>query len=242
MSLKVLEVRALTVRFDGRVALDRVSLEITTPEVFCIVGPNGAGKTTLLRTILGLVKPTRGHVRVLGHDPFKEPEKVRRMIGYVPQRASLNLEMPILVKDVVLMGRVPKRGIGVFSRKDYEVAKEALELVGLIDLWNEPFKHLSGGQQQRVLLARALSTEPEILMLDEPFAGVDSLSKALIMNTLRDMVKQGVTVMLVSHEINDVLEIADEVMLLNRRVLAMGRPKEVLKFYLSIAKVTFKGD
>lgn len=240
--MKILEVNSLTVKFDGRVALDKVSLEITIPKVFCIIGPNGAGKTTLLKVMLGLIKPTWGHIRILGHDPFKESKKVRRMIGYVPQRALLNLEIPMLVKDVVLMGRIARRGIGTFSRRDYEVAKRALELVGLIDLWNEPFKHLSGGQQQRVLLARALSIEPKILMLDEPFVGIDLISKRLIIDALRNMIRLGVTIILVSHDINDVLEIANEVMLLNKRILAIGRPREILKFYLSRIKATLNGE
>jgi len=235
IELKVIEVDSVTVKFNGRTALERVTFDIVTPKVFCIVGPNGAGKTTLLRTILGLIKPVEGHTRVLGHDPLKEPKEVRKLVGYVPQRASLNLEVPILVKDIVLMGRTVKRGIGAFSKRDYDAAKEALKIVGLLELWSEPFRHLSGGQQQRVLLARALSVEPTILMLDEPFAGVDSISRTLIMDTLRKMSKQGVTVILVSHDINDVLEIADEVMLLNKRVLAIGEPEKVLKYYLSRA-------
>lgn len=238
--MKIVEVSSLTVKFDGRIALENVSFSVPVPKTFCIVGPNGAGKTTLLKTILGLIKPVSGYVRVLGYNPFKEPRRVRRLIGYVPQRASLNLDAPVLVKDIVLMGRTVERSWRIFSSDDYKVAKEALETVGLIDLWNEPFKHLSGGQQQRVLLARALCAKPSILMLDEPFAGVDAVSRALIMDTLKNMIKQNVTVILVSHDINDVLEVADEVMLLNKRVLAIGKPNEVLDFYLSRVRSILK--
>ncbi|RLE75946.1 MAG: metal ABC transporter ATP-binding protein [Thermoprotei archaeon] len=230
--MDVIRASSLTVRLNGRVVLEDVTFRVRAPEIFCIVGPNGAGKTTLLRATLGLVKPERGWVRVLGVDPTERPRDVRRLVGYVPQRTSLNLDAPVLVRDVVLMGRAAKGRIGPFSDEDYEAAMRALEAVGLADLWDEPFRHLSGGQQQRVLLARALCAEPRLLLLDEPLTGVDLASRSAIVRVLREMPKRSVAVVMVTHDISEVVGLADEVMLLNRRVLAVGRPREVVEHYL----------
>jgi len=225
----VLKVSNLTVAYPERIALQNVSFEMKNPALLTVIGPNGAGKTTLLKTMLGLIKPISGTVEILEMNPFKEGAKVRRIIGYVPQRERIDPTMPVLVKDVVLMGRTPKLPLGAWFRTmDLEAAKEALSLVGMENYWDEPYIHLSGGQQQRVLIARALASNPKLLLLDEPFAGVDLTSRSLILDVIRHKVKEGVGAIVVSHN-PEPASIADLVLLLNVEVMAFGSKDDVLK-------------
>ncbi len=225
----VLKVRNLTVAYPERIALHNVSFEMKEPALMAVLGPNGAGKTTLLKTLLGLLKPISGTVEILGVNPFSEGAKVRRMIGYVPQRERIDPTMPVLVKDVVLMGRIPKLPLGTWFRtRDMEKAKEALSLVGMEDYWDEPYIHLSGGQQQRVLIARALASDPKLLVLDEPFAGIDLTSRSIILDVIRNKVKEGMGAIVVSHN-PEPASIADLVLLLNVEVMAFGRREDVVK-------------
>ncbi|RLE86759.1 MAG: metal ABC transporter ATP-binding protein [Thermoprotei archaeon] len=226
----LMEFRGVEVRYQAEPALIDVSFRIEEPAFTVIVGPNGAGKTTLLKTALGLVKPTRGRVVVLGVDVVRHPWRVRRMVGYVPQRERIDQTMPALVRDVVLMGRALRRPlIGRLSDEDREAALRALERVGLSDLWDAPFAHLSGGQQQRVLIARALAAEPRLLLLDEPLSGVDAASQEVIVSLLADLARSGVGVVMVTHDLNPVLDCADYVLLLNKRLIAFGRPAELVE-------------
>jgi len=131
------------------------------------------------------------------------------------------------------MGRIAKRGWGKrLTREDYEAARAALEVVEMEEFWSEPFSHLSGGQQQRVLIARALAVQPELLLLDEPLSGVDAATQDVILKVLREEVHKGVTVIMVTHDLNPLFEVSDYVMLLNRMVVAFGRAEEVLNEYL----------
>ena len=153
--------------------------------------------------------------------------EVRKRVGYVPQRDRIDPSMPVLVKDVVLMGRVARVGVGRrLRREDFERAREALEAVGLLELWDEPFSHLSGGQQQRVLVARALAAEPDLLMLDEPLSGVDAISRDAILDALVETCKSGIGVVLVAHDLDAVADVADYVLLLDKRVMWFGRAAE----------------
>ena len=188
----------------------------------CIMGPNGAGKTTLLKVLLGLIKPLHGLVRVFGFNPFKNPLEVRRITGYVPQRELIDPTLPLLVKDVVLMGRIV-RGFGRYTEEDYKEAEKALKMVGMLDFWDEPFSHLSGGQQQRVLIARALARKPKLLLLDEPLAGVDPETSLHVAKLLRDL-KDKVTVVVVTHDQSLVKHIADVVLVLNKKPVFLGSP------------------
>ena len=227
--MAILKVQNLTVAYPEKIVLENVSFKMEDPSLMVILGPNGAGKTTLLKTILGLLKPIAGKVEILGMNPFREGARVRRMIGYVPQRERIDPTMPVLVRDVVLMGRVPKMPLGAwFREKDVEIAKEALSLVGMEDYWGEPYIHLSGGQQQRVLIARALATDPKLLVLDEPFAGIDLTSRSIILDVIRGKVKEGVGAIVVSHN-PEPASLADLVLLLNIKVMAFGRREEVLR-------------
>ncbi|RLE69919.1 MAG: metal ABC transporter ATP-binding protein [Thermoprotei archaeon] len=218
------------VAYAHELALIDVTFTIEEPAFTVIVGPNGAGKTTLLRAALGLVKPVRGRIIVLGIDVEKDPWRVRRLVGYVPQRERLDQTMPALVRDVVLMGVSLRKPLTRrLTRRDYEKAEQALKRVGLEELWDEPFTHLSGGQQQRVLIARALAAEPKLLLLDEPLSGVDPQSQEAIVKLLSEMVKGGVGVVMVTHDLNPLIGYVDYLMLLNKRVIAFGRPSKLLE-------------
>ncbi len=220
----------VTVRFDGVVALEDVTFRLDSPAFLVILGPNGAGKSTLLRAALGLVRVAQGRVEVLGMDVAERAWEVRRAVGYVPQRESVDPSIPVRVRDIVMMGRARVRGpLRAFTRKDRERAMEALRLVGLDRLWDAPYSHLSGGQRQRVLIARALASEPRLLLLDEPLAGVDASSQRIIVEVLRRAVDRGVGVVMVTHDVNPVMDVTDYVMLLNRRVIAFGRPTEKVR-------------
>ncbi len=229
----VIYVEALSVAYDDKLALEDVGLELKEPAFLSVIGPNGSGKTTLLKALLGMVKPLSGVIEVLGYRvPGKEYE-VRRRTGYVPQRERIDPTKPVLVKDVVLMGRVAKRGWGRgLTREDYEAAKAALEVVGMEEFWDEPFSHLSGGQQQRVLIARALAVRPQLLLLDEPLSGVDAAAQDVILKVLKEEARRGVAVVMVAHDLNPLLDISDYVMLLNRSVVAFGRAEDVLNEHL----------
>lgn len=228
MSAPVVELVNVTVAFDGQVVLEDVNLRVEPGRFVAIIGPNGAGKTTLLRVILGLVKPVKGKVRVFG----KPPERLgddRSRIGYVPQILSVDLKFPITAGEVVLMGLYGRLGLlRRPSREDVEQARHAMARVGVADLWDVPFGVLSGGQRQRVLLARALVNNPELLILDEPTTGVDVAATDALYTLLHTFHDQGMTILVVSHDVGVVASYVDTVACINRRLVAHGRPKEVL--------------
>jgi zinc transport system ATP-binding protein len=178
------------------------------------VGPNGGGKTTLLRLILGLHRPTAGSVRVFG----RPPQESRARIGYVPQHSHTDPSFPATVLDVVLMGRLGRtRVFGPYSRADREVAMRSLEDVALEELAERPFSNLSGGQTQRVLIARALASEPELLLLDEPTANLDIAMENELYSIIQTL-KERLTVLLASHDLAFVSGYTDTVACVNRRV------------------------
>jgi len=176
--MKSVETSGLTVRLNGFEALSNVTLSLNHPTFTAIIGPNGAGKTTLLKTILGLIRPQSGNIRVMGLDPIKEPKKVRSMVGYVPQRDRTSIFVPMKTKDVVMMSRLAsKRPPRWATEYDEIVVRKVLRIVGVEDLADRRFDELSGGQQQKVLIARAIVSEPRLLLLDEPFNGIDVRSR-----------------------------------------------------------------
>ncbi len=205
-------------------ALEDISFEIEKGERVAIVGPNGAGKTTLLRLIVGSVKPGNGHVNVYGHGPDDHI-----CIAYVPQRSQIDWSFPASVDDVVMMGRVGK--IGLFRwprRQDREIVKSCLEMVRATHLAKRQIGELSGGQQQRVFIARALAQEAELLLMDEPLTGLDLPSQESIFEILNAVGETGVTVLVATHDLNLAAERFDRVMLINRRLIALGEPHAVL--------------
>ena len=192
----VVDMQGVSFAFHATPVLEDISLVIPQGDFVCIVGPNGGGKTTLLRLLLGLLRPQRGRIRVLGGAPVA----VRHRIGYMPQHALLDPQFPMRVIDIVLMGRLKGWRAGPFRRVDREVAMRALDEVRLADSAHKAFAALSGGQRQRVLIARALACAPEILLLDEPTANLDPLVQDE-MNDLLHALNQRLTVILVSHDV-----------------------------------------
>jgi len=185
----------------SRPAIRDVNLEIPRGGVTLITGPNGAGKTTLLETILGLLRPRSGRVYVFGHDMRRDPWRVRRLCGYLPQDFMKSSLEPFLVRDVVAMGLSPLRPMGALTGRDWELVSRALRTLGIEGLAGRPYGRLSGGQQQKVMLARALVREPKLLLLDEPFSALDRESRKFLAYTLiPGLVKSGVTVVMVSHD------------------------------------------
>lgn len=208
-------------------ALSGITFGAEDGEFVAVMGPNGSGKSTLMKLILGLLKPTRGKISVFGVDPGTERERAQQYIGYMPQRENIAKKIPIEVKDVVLMGlTAKKKRLSFLSRRDMADAREALESVGLTHLWNKKFSELSGGQQQRVMFARALAVRPRLLILDEPFNGVDIPSRNKILEALNG--RENLTTLMVVHNINPIVHHIDKVLLLNKKAIAFGTPPEVL--------------
>jgi manganese/iron transport system ATP-binding protein len=194
-------------------------------QAVALIGPNGAGKSTLLRSVLGLVDVVGGRVEVLG----RAPAKARREVAYVPQVDTLDAQFPISVGQVVLMGRY--RDVGWLRRPgaaDRAIAAEALAQVGLADRSRDRFGTLSGGQRQRVLLARAIAQQPRLLLLDEPFNGVDAVSQQALLQALTALQEQGAAVVVSTHDLALAHLACDEVCLLNRHQVAFGPTEATL--------------
>jgi manganese/zinc/iron transport system ATP- binding protein len=217
-------VRDVSVAYGDRLVLDRVSLDFSRGALTAIVGPNGAGKTTLIQTLLGLVRPVEGEVRILGQ-PIRQG---RRQVAYVPQRGSVDWDFPVSVLDVVLMGTFG--ALGWFRRpgaRERARARDALDQVGMADLAHRQIGQLSGGQQQRVFLARALVQQAPVYLMDEPFQGVDAPTEQAILAVLRALRDRGDTLIVVHHALQTVTTYFDEVVLLNVEKIAAGGVSDV---------------
>ncbi len=193
--------------YDGYPVLEDVNLSIPRGDFVSVIGPNGGGKTTLLKLMLGLLRPSRGEVQIFGLNP----EKARPRIGYMPQHAQLDPQFPATVMDVALMGRLGHgRPFGPYSKKDKEAVVTALDQVGLRDLYKKPFSSISGGQRQRLFIARALASEPDLLLLDEPTANLDVVMEGGLYELLRNLNKT-LTVVMVSHDLGFVSSLVKSV-------------------------------
>ncbi len=214
----ILRVHNLSVRYNGRHALEQVSLAIQSGERVAIVGPNGAGKSTLFKALVGLIPIQAGRVETDGFE-----------VGYVTQRSAVDWRFPVTVHDVVMMGRIGKMGWLRWQRsQDREAVRQALIQVGMLDLADRQIGELSGGQQQRVFIARALAQEASLLLMDEPFSGVDVPSQDAILEILDRLQVQGVTVLVSTHDLNLAAERFDRLALLNQRLIAYGPPRDVI--------------
>jgi ABC-type Mn2+/Zn2+ transport system ATPase subunit len=224
--VSAVELRGVGFSYDGTPALVDVSFDVPRGSFTALIGPNGAGKSTVLRLLLGLLRPQRGEVSVLGERPGRRGLS----IGYVPQRIRLPSGFPLSVHEVALMGRYGQLGLGKRPRReDHDKAAQALRRVGMEDLAHRRFAELSGGQQQRVLIARCLAGEPRLLLLDEPTAGLDPAAQARFYTLVCDLQKQAdLTLLCASHDLSVVSAHADRVILLDRSVRAQGSPLEVL--------------
>ena len=224
--MSVLDVRHLAVGYDGREILDDVALAVPGGEVVAILGANGSGKSTLIRTILGLVPIARGEI-----DLFGTPQKRFRdwaRVGYVPQRLGAGSGVPATVGEVVASGRLARRGIfRLPGAVDKAAVRDALTKVGLLDRIGDPVATLSGGQQQRTLIARALAGRPDLLVLDEPTAGVDAASQAAFAAALGDFAAGGGTILLVAHELGPLHPLIDRAVVVHEgRIAHEGIPPE----------------
>jgi len=203
----------LTFAYNGTPVVERANLDILEGDFAVVVGPNGGGKTTLLRLIAGLLRPTRGQVLLFG----RPPHEARARIGYTPQHLQFDAHFPVTALDVVLMGRIERRFGGPYSRSDRNAARRALEEVSLSDCADLPFASLSGGQRQRTLIARALACEPDLLLLDEPMAGIDAAIEKRLFELLRGL-NGRMTIIMVSHDLSFVSSSVGSVICVNRTV------------------------
>ena len=214
----ILQVNGLTVKYNGAPALEDVSFSIDAGERMAIVGPNGSGKSTLFKALAGLVRPVAGSVQTNG-----------AKIGYVPQRSEVDWRFPVTVHDVVMMGRIAEIGWLRWQRpSDREVVRRCLAQVGMTAFASRQIGELSGGQQQRVFIARALAQEASILLMDEPFSGVDVPSQEAILEILDRLREQRVTVLVSTHDLNLALERFDRLALLNHTLIAYGPARQVV--------------
>lgn len=214
----MIEMKNLSVSYQGQLALEPTSLTIKGPTITGIIGPNGAGKSTLVKGMLGIVE-SEGQT-FLDRKPMKQELS---KIAYVEQKIHIDYNFPIKVKECVSLGLYPK--IKLFQRlktSDWEKVARALKIVGLEDFAERQISQLSGGQFQRVLIARCLVQEAEYIFLDEPFVGIDSVSEEIIMETLRQLRKAGKTILIVHHDLSKVVAYFDQVLLLNKEVIAFG--------------------
>jgi ABC-type Mn2+/Zn2+ transport system ATPase subunit len=222
---KAIEIRDLSVAYNRRPVLEDVTLTVPRRAMVGFVGPNGGGKSTLIKAVLGLVPMVRGEVEVLGRPVDR---RARRLIGYVPQREDVDWNFPVSAFDVVMMGRIPSmRLLRRPTNRDRELVWDALRTVGMEKFADTRIGEFSGGQQQRVFLARALAQEAEVLLLDEPVSGVDAPSQHEIFDLLRGLQEAEKTVIVTTHDLSCVAERFDLALLLNRHVVAFGRPEEV---------------
>jgi manganese/zinc/iron transport system ATP- binding protein len=219
-----LEVHDLTVSYHRKPVLWNVDLAVPPGKLVGIIGPNGAGKSTLIKAIMGLLPLSSGWVQVFG----RPIERQRERVAYVPQRESVDWTFPVTAMDVVLMGRYGAlRWYKRISRKDREIAREALNQVGMLAYADRQISNLSGGQQQRVFLARALTQDSQIYLMDEPFTGVDAATESAIVKLLQELRAAGKTVLVVNHDLQTAKEYFDMLILLNMRLVAFGPTEEV---------------
>ena len=231
-----IEVRDLTVAYRESPVLWDIDLDVPSGVLMAVVGPNGAGKTTLIKTILSLIKPAAGQVRIFGQ-PYRS---VASSVGYVPQRGSVDWDFPTSAIDVVLMGLYGRLGwVRRPGRSERAEALAALDQVGIAELAHRQISQLSGGQQQRVFLARALVQDARIYLMDEPLQGVDATTERTIIDILRTLRSLGKTVMVVHHDLQTVSSYFDEVLLLNVRRIASGPVSEV--FTEASLRLTYGG-
>ena len=221
-----IDVSRLTVSYGPVPALLDISVSIEPGNLVGVIGPNGSGKSTLIKAVLGFVKPDVGTIRIFGEDV----SNVKGKVAYVPQRGAVDWDFPITVREVAVMGRYGKRRWWQdLKKQDYQKADEALNKVRMSELSRRQIGQLSGGQQQRVFMARALTQDADILLLDEPFAGVDASTERAILDVLQETKRQGKTVVVVHHDLATAAEYFDSIILLKQRLFGFGTPQQVLK-------------
>jgi manganese/iron transport system ATP-binding protein len=224
--MNTIAVDNITKTYGDFLAVSELTFEVREGEIFALLGPNGAGKSTLIKALLGLVPPTEGTVQ-WGDLPLVDQ---RHRVAYVPQRSQIDWRYPATVWDVVMMGRVSKTGwFQRFSTVSRRIAQEALERVGMADFRDRPIGALSGGQQQRVFLARSLAQEADFFCFDEPFTGVDQKTETILFRIFQELAVAGKVVLVVNHDLGESITHFDELILLNRTLVAAGPRQQVLQ-------------
>ena len=228
-ALPIFDVSSLSLKINSQTILDSISLKIFAGEYDAIIGPNGGGKTTLIRLLLGLEKPTNGTIKIFGQELSKFQDWHK--IGYVPQRAShVDISFPATVLDVVKMGRTAKRGFfSRFSQEDAACVEDAMRKMDVLDIKGKMIGTLSGGQRQRVMIARALASKPEILILDEPNTGVDVKSQQRFYELLRELNRsEKITIIFITHDIGVIADDIKRLFTINRKLFTCNNPKEAM--------------
>jgi len=221
----ILSVHQLCVRYNGRSALHEISFHLHAGERVAVVGPNGAGKSTLFKVISGVLPPTSGQVNVFGSGP-----RGHICIAYIPQRSQVDWRFPVCVADVVMMGRSAKlRPFAWPSKQDWRLVNDALATVEMSDLAKRQIGQLSGGQQQRMFIARALAQEAELMLMDEPLSGLDTPAQESLLLLLGKLQRNGVTVMVATHDLEQAASYFDRILLLNHSLIGFGSSGEVLQ-------------
>lgn len=224
------DVQHINLFYNGSPVLKDVNFQIKRGDYVAIVGPNGAGKTTLLKIITGLVKPSSGRILIYGDD-IRTSRNIH-YIGYIPQNSlSTPLHFPLTVEEMVKVGRIPKLGIAKrFSEEDKAAIEWAMQAMGITEYKKRNINNLSGGERQRVIIASALAGKPEILILDEPTAGVDIVSQEDFYNMLNAINKDyGITILIVSHDIATIAKEVKCMVCLNKALICHGIPEEIIK-------------
>ena len=214
MKTDIILLKDVWVHYDSIKVLEGINLTLRQHDFLGIIGPNGGGKSTLIKVILGLVKPSRGTIRVLGDTP----QNSRKYIGYVPQYSLFDPDFPMSVWDVVLMGRLGQVGLfKKYSKDDKKMALDALEMTDMLEYKDRQIGNLSGGQRQRVFIARGLVSNPKLLLLDEPAAGIDTIMQTEFYELLEKL-KTKMTIIMVSHDISAVSVYVDKIACLNHKL------------------------
>ena len=215
---EIIQLSKISASYNGNIVLEDIHLSVHENDFLGIIGPNGGGKSTLLKVILGLVKPDSGSVKIFG----KNPLEASAMIGYVPQFRVFDRDFPISVWEVVLMGRLNHKGLlHNYTKEDKRIAHESLKIVDMLDYRDRQIGQLSEGQKQRVFIARALATQPKLLLLDEPTASVDTRMQVGLYELLHQL-KKDLTIVLVSHDIGVISSYVNKVACLNRKLFYHG--------------------
>lgn len=221
-------IEGLSVDYGNLRALSDVNLRLDAGTVCAVLGMNGSGKSTLFKAISGVIRPSSGTVRI-GGQSTRQAQRAG-ILGYMPQAESVDWDFPVSVRDVVLMGRYGAMGPSRRPRReDKDLTERAIRIVGLTDLADRQIGELSGGQKKRAFLARALAQQAKVLLLDEPFAGVDTVSATTMIRVLRDLASEGVAVLITVHDIENIDRLADSAVLLRGRVVYQGTPTSVVE-------------
>jgi len=211
---------------NGHKAIEKISFNLPAGSITALIGANGSGKSTLFKAIMGFIPYQQGRVSIMGSDVKKALKN--NSIAYVPQSEEVDWNFPVLVKDVVMMGRFGHMNfLRIAGKKDHALVEQSLARVNMLDFKDRQIGELSGGQKKRVFLARALAQQSSVILLDEPFTGVDTTTEKQIINLLKKLAKEGKVILVSTHNLNSIPDFCDNTVLINKKLLAFGKTKEV---------------